>query len=328
VTTTMQVETDTMRAVLQRGYGSTDVWHVGGAARPEPGAGEVLVQVRAAGLDRGTWHLMTGTPLVVRPVIGLRRPRNPVPGRDVAGTVVGVGDGVTRFRLGDEVFGTADGSFAEYALAPAKRLVTKPADLGWAQAAASPVSGLTALHGLVDVGRLAAGQRVLVTGASGGVGSFAVQMAKALGAEVTAVASEAKADFVCSLGADRVLDPAADVGADHDLILDIVASAPLARLRRALTPKGTLVVVGAEGSGRWIGLRRQLRAVVTSPFIRQRLAMLVSKENQDGLTRLAELLASGAVAPAVDRTFALEDAAAAMAHLVERQVRGKVVVVP
>src|SRR3954469_15318715 len=254
----------TMRAVVQDGYGTSDVLRVAEVARPTVGPREVLVEVRAAGLDRGTWHLMQGKPRLLRLVFGLRSPKQPVIGRDVAGTVVEVGAEVTAFAVGDEVFGVAPGSVAEYAVAREDKLARRPANVTWEQAAAVPVSGGTALQAVVDAGRVAAGQKVLVIGASGGVGSYAVQLATSAGAEVTGVASAAKADLVRALGADHVLDYAADDFADgtaqYDLILDIAGLSELSRLRRALTPTGTLVLVGGEGGGDWTGgtMGRQL----------------------------------------------------------------------
>lgn len=328
-TTTMMM----MNAVLRKRYGADaeSVLETGEMPRPEIGAGEVLVQVRAAGLDRGTWHQMTGLPYAARLAFGLRAPRQPVPGRDLAGVVVEVGDDVTRFEPGDEVYGTGDGSFAEYAAAAEKRLARKPSNLTFEQAAAVPVSGLTALQGLVDVGRLEAGRHVLVIGASGGVGTFAVQIAKARGAEVTGVCSTGKVELVRSIGADDVIDYTRDDFAAgdrrYDLILDIGGSSSLARLRRPLAPRGTLVIAGGE-VGTWLGIGRQLRAVAMSPFTRQRLTMLVSKERHDDLERLTEMIEGGRVAPVVERIYPLDQAAMAMERLASGQVTGKLVVVP
>ena len=250
-----------MRAIVQAGYGSADVLHLEEIGRPAAAGGEVLLRVHAAGLDRGTWHLMAGQPYAIRLVSGLRAPKNPVPGLDVAGTVVAVGADVTGFAVGEEVFGIGHGSFAEYARAGPAKLVRKPAGLTFAQAAVVAVSGLTALQGLRDAGRLRPGQHVLITGASGGVGTFAVQIAKALGAEVTGVCSTAKTDLVTSIGADHVLDYTRDDFADgsqrYDLILDIAGNSPPARLRRALTSAGTLVPAGREDGGRRTGMSRQ-----------------------------------------------------------------------
>jgi NADPH:quinone reductase-like Zn-dependent oxidoreductase len=318
-----------MRAIVQAGYGSADVLHLAEIARPAAAGGEVLLRVHAAGLDRGTWHLMAGQPYVIRLVSGLRAPKNPVPGLDVAGTVVAVGAGVTGFAAGEEVFGIGQGSFAEYARARQDKLARKPASLTFSQAAVVAVSGLTALQGLRDAGRLQPGQHVLITGASGGVGTFAVQIAKALGAQVTGVCSTAKADLVTSIGADRVLDYTRDDFADgsprYDLILDIAGNSPLARLRRALTPAGTLVLAGGEDGGRWTGMGRQLRALARSPFTRQRLTMLISRQRRGDLETLARLIDAGQLTPVIGKTYPLDQAPDAMRHLQAGHARGKLV---
>src|SRR3954468_433459 len=254
--------TTMMRAVVQDRYGTSEVLRVARVPRPGIADDEVLVRVSAAGLDRGTQHLMTGKPYVMRLGVGLRRPRNPVSGRDVAGTVAAVGASVTRFAVGDEVYGIAPGSFAEYAVAREDKLARKPVTLSFAQAAVVPVSAGTALQALVDVGRVQAGQSVLVLGASGGVGTFAVQLAKAFGAQVTGVCSSAKHDLVMSLGADHVIDYSrvdfADGTARYDVILDIGGTPSLGRLRRALRPRGTAVFVGGENAGSLTGMGRQV----------------------------------------------------------------------
>ena len=321
-----------MQAIVQRRYGSADELHLERVDRPEIGAQEVLVSVRAAGLDRGTWHLMMGEPYVARLAVGLRAPRNPIPGIDLAGVVAAVGSSVTRFRPGDEVFGVGKGSFAEYAAANEEKLARKPSTLSFEQAAAVPVSGLTAQQGLLDVGRLEAGQHVLITGASGGVGTFAVQIAKAHGATVTGVCSTAKVDLVRSLGADHVIDYTCDDFADgeqrYDLILDIGGSASLTRLRHVLAEKGTLVIAGGEGGGRVLGIGRQLRAVALSPFVSQRLAMFVAKDHHVPLERLTTLIEVGAVVPAVEHVYPLAEAPTAMRHLAAGRARGKLVIVP
>ena len=322
-----------MRAIVQRAYGTADTLSLGEVARPAIGSGEVLVEVRAAGLDRGTWHLMAGLPYAARLAFGLRAPKNPVPGFDVAGVVVAVGAGVTRFAVGDEVFGIGKGSFAEFTAAREDKLAHKPARLSFEQAAAMPISGLTALQGLTDVGRLAAGQRVLVIGASGGVGTYAVQIATALGAHVTGVCSAAKADLVRSLGAEHVIDYAredfAAGGETYDLILDIAGNASISRLRRALAPQGTLVITGGEDGGPLTGgLDRSLRAMALSRFVGQRLTSFISKERSDGLERLAALAEEGRIVPAIERTYALADMPDAMRHLAGGKARGKLVIVP
>jgi NADPH:quinone reductase-like Zn-dependent oxidoreductase len=321
-----------MKAIVQTEYGGADVLRVAEIDRPAIEAGEVLLRVDAAGLDRGTWHLMAGQAYLIRLMgFGLRAPKNRIPGLDVAGTVVEVGADVTRFAPGDEVFGISQGSFAEYARAREDKLARKPANLSFDQAAVVAVSGLTALQGLCDVGRLEAGQRVLIVGASGGVGTFAVQIAKAFGAEVTGVCSTAKLDLVRSLGADHVIDYTQEDFAAaperYDLILDVGGSSPLSRLRRALTPRGTLVIVGGENGGRWTGgFGRQLRAVALSPFVRQRLAMKTPHEHHADLERLARLIEAGDVTPVIDRTYPLDQAPDAMRRLEAGEARGKLVI--
>jgi NADPH:quinone reductase-like Zn-dependent oxidoreductase len=320
-----------MRAVTQDRYGDADTLQLGELPVPTPGRGEVLVRVRAAAVDRGTVHLMTGTPMPVRLAFGVRRPRTPTPGRDLAGVVVAVGEGVTRFVVGDEVFGTTGhGSLAEFTRAPERGLARKPAGLSFEAAAAVPVSAQTALQAL-RVGRVTAGQTVLVVGASGGVGSYAVQLAKTFGAEVTGVASSTKTDLVMALGADHVVDYSREDLAAHDrvydVVLDIGGNRPVSQLRRLLTDRGTLVIVGGEGGGRWLGgLERQLAAKALSPFVRQRLTTFVNKENGADLEILAELLQSGAVRPAIDQVFPLEATAKAIRHLEAGHARGKIVV--
>jgi len=298
-----------MKAILQDVYGPPEVLHLGDAEQPAVSSSDVLVKVHAAGVDRGTAHLMRGEPYVMRVIgFGFRGPKNRVPGRDVAGTVVQVGSDVAEFRVGDEVFGIAKGSFAEYAAAPASKLVQKPGRLTFEQAAVVPVSATTAMQGLRDVGHVRAGQNVLIIGASGGVGTYAVQLTKAFGAHVTGVCSTAKVDLVRSIGADEVIDYTREDFADgvkrFDLILDTGGNTRLSRLRRALAPKGTLVIVGGEG-GKWTGVGRQLRAVALSPFLPQRLAMFVNKERHDDLDAVRQLIESGQVTPIVDRTYPL-----------------------
>jgi NADPH:quinone reductase-like Zn-dependent oxidoreductase len=321
-----------MKAIVQTAYGTADVFRVAEIDRPSIEAGEVLIRVGAAGLDRGTWHAMAGQPYMMRLMgFGLRAPTNRVPGLDVAGTVVEVGEDVTRFAPGDEVFGISRGSFAEYACAREDKLARKPANLSFDQAAVVAVSGLTALQALCDVGHIQAGQRVLIVGASGAVGTFAVQIAKACGAEVTGVCSTAKLDLVRSLGADHVIDYTrqefADATERYDLILDMGGNSPLSRLRRALTPRGTLVIVGGEHGGRWTGgFGRGLRAVALSPFVRQRLAMKTPHEHCADLERLARLIEAGDVTPSIDRVYPLDQAPEAMRHLEAGQARGKLVI--
>ena len=322
-------QSPTMRAIIQDRYGSADVLRPARVPRPVVADDQVLVQVHAAGLDRGTEHLLTGKPYAVRLAMGMRRPKNPVPGRDVAGTVALVGADVTGLEPGDEVYGVAPGSFAEYAVTTADKLARKPAGLSFAQAAVVPISGGTALQAL-DVGRLQSGQSVIVTGASGGVGSYAVQIARALGAEVTGVCSPAKADHVRALGAHHVLTYPDDDWTDGtrrwDLVLDIAGNPTVRQLRRALTPRGTAVFVGGEDAGAVLGMARQVRGAMVSPFVGQRLVPLLSRERAEHYERLTELIDAGHVSPALDRTYPLEQAADAMRQLERGEVRGKVAI--
>lgn len=321
-----------MKAIVQDAYGSTDVLELRDIDRPVIADDEVLVRVHAAGVDRGVWHLMTGLAYPIRLAgYGLRAPKTPVPGMDLAGVVEAVGDTVTRFRPGDEVFGIGKGAYAEYARAPEDKLVPKPANLTFDQAAVVAISGLTALQALRDQGRVAAGQHVLIIGASGGVGTYAVQIAKAYGAHVTGVCSTTKTDLVRSIGADRVIDYTQDDFADgehrYDLVIDIGGDSSLSRLRRALTPTGTLVIVGGEGGGRWLGgLDRLLRARLLSLFVSQKLTTKMPSENSEDMLALKELIEAGKVTPVIDRTYALSEVPKAIRYMDEGHARGKVVI--
>lgn len=321
-----------MKAIVQDTYGSTDVLELRDIDRPEVAADEVLVRVRAAGVDRGVWHVMTGLPYPVRLAgYGLRAPKTPVPGMDVAGVVEAVGKDVTRFQPGDEVFGIGKGSFAQYARAPESKLAPKPANLTFEQAAVVAISGLTALQGLRDHGKVQPRQQVLIIGASGGVGTYAVQLAKAFGAEVTGVCSTTKVDMVGSLGAEHVIDYTRDDFADgtgrYDVILDIGGNSSLSRLRRALTSQGTLVIVGGETEGRWLGgTDRQIRALLLSPFVGQKLGTFICSENHEDMLALKELIEAGKVTPAIDRTYPLAEAPDAIQYVKEGRARGKVVI--
>ena len=322
----------TMRAVVQDRYGPADTWELRNIERPVIQPDEVLLRVHAAGLDRGTWHAMTGRPYLMRIMgFGFRSPKRRIPGRAVAGTVVAVGPKVTRFAVGDEVFGVARGSFADYAAAPDDKLAPKPTTLTFEQAATVPISATTALQGL-RLGRIAPGQQVLVVGASGGVGTYAVQLAKAFGAEVTGVCSASKQDLVRSLGADHSIDyhseDAVDGSRRYDLILDIAGNTALRRLRRALAPTGTLVIVGGESKGGLTGgLGRSLRAPLTSLFVRPRLTMLVSNEHHADLAPLTELIDTGKLTPSIDTTYTMDQAPDAMRHLEAGTVRGKISII-
>jgi NADPH:quinone reductase-like Zn-dependent oxidoreductase len=320
-----------VKAIVQDTYGSTDVLQLRDIDAPAVGDDDVLVRVHAAGVDPGVWHLMTGLPYLVRFMgYGLRAPRARVRGMDVAGRVEAVGRNVRRLHVGDAVFGTCDGSFAEYACTRENRLAPKPRNLTFEQAAAVPISACTALHGLRDKGKVQPGQKVLIIGAAGGVGTFAVQLAKVFGADVTGVCSGAKVDLVRSIGADRVIDYTredfAATGSRHDLILDTAGNRSLSHLRRALEPHGTLVIVGGEGGGRWFGgVGRPLRALLLSPFTGQRLVGLLSEERPEDLQLLSELIEAGRLAHVIDRTYPLREAVQAIRHLEEGRARGKVV---
>jgi NADPH:quinone reductase-like Zn-dependent oxidoreductase len=325
------LQVTTMRAILQDRYGPAEVLQLGRVERPVPKDDEVLVRVHAAGVDPGVWHLMTGLPYPIRLGYGLGKPKTRVRGQDVAGRVAAVGAKVTRFRPGDELFGTGNGSFAEYACVREDRAAPKPANLSFEQAAAVPISAQTALQGLRDAGKVRAGQRVLVIGAAGGVGSFAVQLAKAFGAEVTGVCSTTKTELVRSIGADEVIDYTredfAATGRRWDLILDTAGNRPLSQLRRALAATGTLVIIGGEGGGRWLGgLDRGLRAVLLSPFVRQRLRVPIARDRAADLEVLRELIEAGKVTPVIGRTYPLPEAPEAIRQLEQGHARGKFVV--
>src|SRR5437660_3274707 len=319
-----------MKAIFQDRYGSTDVLQFGDVEKPEVGDDEVLVRVHAAGVDRGVWHLMTGLAYPMRLMYGLRKPKTPVPGMDVAGIVETVGANVTRFKPGDEVFGIGKGTFAEYARASENKLVAKPVNLSFEQAAVVTISGLAALHAVRDEGKVRPGQKVLIIGAAGGVGTYAVQIAKAFGGEVTAVCSTTKIDLVRSIGADHVIDYTRDDfadGARHwDVILDIAGNRSLSHLRRALTPRGTLVIVGGEEGGKWLGLGRPLMASLLSLFTSQRLRMLLPKERLEDIETLKDLAESGKITPVVERTYELSEAAEAIRRIEAGHARGKLVI--
>ncbi|MGC5015858.1 NAD(P)-dependent alcohol dehydrogenase [Streptosporangium sp. DT93] len=314
-----------MRAIVQDEYGPPSTLSLGEVPTPAPGAGEVLIRVHAAGVDYGVWHVMTGLPLAGRLGFGLRRPRNRVPGMDVAGVVESVGADVTALRPGDEVYGSATGAYAQFALARPGKLARKPANLSFAEAAAVPVSGVTALRA---VGQVTAGEKVLVIGAGGGVGSFATQLAVAGGAHVTAVCSTAKADLVRSLGAGAVIDYTREpLTGTYDLIVDIAGIRPLPLLRGLLTGRGRLVVVGGEGGGRWFGgVGRMLAVRVLTLFTRRRLEAPIVLTRTADLDTLRDLIEAGAVRPAVGRTYPLAEAPAAVGDLAAGNARGKLVI--
>ena len=321
-----------MKAIVQDRYGSADVLELRDIPDPVVGDEDVLVRVRAAGCGPDVWHLMTGLPYFVRLMPGFHKLRAGVRGRDVAGVVQAVGAKVTGLHAGDEVMGIVEGSFAELALGRPDKLVRKPARLSFEEAAAVPISGLTALQAIRDVGKVGAGQKVLVIGAAGGVGTLTVQIAKAFGAAVTGVCSGSKEDLVRSIGADEVIDYRREDFADGTrrwaVIVDTAGRRPLRVLRRALTPRGTLVVVGGEGGGRWTGgfFRQILRAPLLSLFTGQKLRPLVSKERREDLQHLAELIEAGTVTPVVGKTFPLAEAPDAIRYLEGGHARGKVVI--
>ena len=322
-----------MKAIVQDIYGSADVLELREIDKPVVGDSDVLIRVHAAGVSAGVWHLMAGEPYVMRIMgVGLRKPRVRVPGADVAGRVEAVGKDVTEFQPGDEVFGACEGAFAEYACASADELLPKPANTSFEQAAAARDSGCTALRGLRDAGEVKPGQHVLIVGAAGGVGTFAVQIAKAFGAEVTGVCSTTKTDLVRSIGADHAIDYTREDFTEgqqrYDVILDIAGRRSLSHLRRALTSKGTLVLIGGEGGGRWFGgVDRQLRALIQSTFVSQKLrAPVYADHPKKDLLALSELMEAAKVTPVIDRTYSLSEAPTAMRYFEEGHARGKVVI--
>jgi NADPH:quinone reductase-like Zn-dependent oxidoreductase len=322
-----------VKAIAQDVYGSADVLRLREVDQPSIREDQVLVQVRAAGVDPGVWICMTGRPYGARVAFGLTRPRVAVRGRALAGVVAAVGAGVRRFQPGDEVYGTsAGGTFAEYAAACWKRLAPKPPRLSFEQAAAVPISGVTALESVRDGGRVQAGQKVMVIGAAGGIGSFAVQIAKAAGASVTGVCSTSKAELVRSLGADEVIDYTREEidrdGPRYDVIIDTAGCRPLPLLRRALTPSGRLVLAGGghDAGGLIGGYTRQLRAPLVSMFTSQHLRGLASRERAQELEELGRLIESGAVTPVLDRTYPLADTPDAIRYLAEGHPAGKIII--
>jgi NADPH:quinone reductase-like Zn-dependent oxidoreductase len=319
-----------MKAMLQEDYGSIDSLESRDIGVPAIGDREVLVRVHAAALHIGDVFGVRGSPLPMRLATGLRRPKYGVPGYDLSGQVEAVGPGVLSLRNGDAVFGYTVGTCAEYARAAENKLAPKPANLSYIQAAALPTSGLAALHGLRDAGRLRAGQKVLIIGASGGVGSFAVQIAKAMGAEVTGVAGTRNIELVSSLGADHVVDYTredfTEGGPQYDLIFDNVENRSLAECRRALKPDGTLVLNSGTGSTGFGGIVRQVRPLVLTPFVDQRLRRYLSRPNRADLDVLRALAEAGKLKPVIDRTYPLLETPEALRHIATGHARGKVVI--
>ncbi|GAA4583629.1 NAD(P)-dependent alcohol dehydrogenase [Planotetraspora phitsanulokensis] len=322
-----------MKAIAQDVYGSADVLRLREVDRPPIRKDQVLVQVHAAGVDPGVWVCMTGRPYGARVAFGLTRPKVAVRGRALAGVVAAVGPGVTRFQPGDEVYGTTpSGTYAEYAAASCERLASKPSGLSFEQAAAVPISGVTALESVRDGGRVQPGQKVMVIGAAGGIGSYAVQIAKAFGARVTGVCGTGKVELVRSLGAEEVIDYTREEvdrdGPSHDVIIDTAGCRPLSLLRRALTPRGTLVLAGGghDAGGLLGGYTRQMRAPFVSMFTSQHLRGLASKERAQELEELGRLIEAGAVTPVIDRTYPLAEAPDAIRYLAEGHPAGKIVI--
>jgi NADPH:quinone reductase-like Zn-dependent oxidoreductase len=322
---------NTMRAIVQNEYGAPEaVLEIREVDRPTVGHDEVLLRVHAAPVSGTDWHLLRGLPYVARFVTGLRKPKNRIPGYEMSGTVEAVGKGVRTLQSGDEVFGWHDGSFAEYASVPERQLIPKPANLTLEAAAVVPIAAFTALQGLRDKGKVQPGQKVLITGASGGVGTYAVQIAKSYGAEVTGVCSTAKMNMVRSIGADHVLDYTkqglSDSGERYDLLVDLYGNPSLSECRRALKPRGTLVFVGGTG-GRWfMGVDRWLRGLLLAPFLRLKVRPLIHKDRREDLVTIKELIEAGKVTPVLDKTYPLAKVAEAIQYVTEGRARGQVVI--
>jgi len=319
-----------MKAIVQVRYGSTDVLGLTDMDQPVHRNDEVRIRVHAAAVNIGDWHLMRGVPYVMRLATGVRKPRRKIPGHDVAGEVEAAGENVKQFRPGDEVFGWCKGAFAEYACAAESNLLLKPANLTFEQSAAVGDSAFTALAAVRDQGKVQPGQRVLINGASGGVGTFAVQIAKSFGATVIGVCSTNNTDLVRSIGADQVIDYTKDDFSQAvqpcDVMLDLVGTRSLSDCLRVLTPRGTYVVVGVRDMGRWFGLGRQAKALSLSPFVRQRMRLFVVRRNREDLAVLKKLVEAGKIGPVLDRRYALGDAPEALRHQGEGHTRGKLVI--
>jgi 2-desacetyl-2-hydroxyethyl bacteriochlorophyllide A dehydrogenase len=322
---------NTMRAITQDTYGApNDVLEFNETDMPVVGDDDVLVRVHAAGVHIGDWLVGSGLPYMIRLGYGLTKPKQRIPGMELAGTVEEIGKNVKQFHTGDEVFGWGTGAFAEYVSVDQGALVLKPTNATFIEAAAVPISGFTALQAVRDIGDVQAGDSVLVIGASGGVGTYAVQIAKAHGAEVTGVCSTRNVDMVRSIGADHVIDytkeDISDAGKRYDVIFDMAGNRDLSTLRGALSPTGTLVMVGGSGGPLLMGVGRSLRATATSPFVSQRLRMFLSSTNREDLVALKDLIESGKVKPVIDGTYPLSETAAALTHVGNRHTRGKTVI--
>jgi NADPH:quinone reductase-like Zn-dependent oxidoreductase len=322
---------NTMKAIIQTRFGSPDnVLEFSDVPIPSVASDEVLVRVHAAGVAIGDWLMMTGTPYIARPMHGLFSPKQRVAGLELAGSVEAIGDNVTRFQVGDEVFGWGNGALAEYVAVPEDALALRPANLTPEQAAAVPISGFAALQALRDAGEVAQGQKVLIIGASGAVGTYAVQIAKAFGADVTGVSSTRNVEMVRSIGADHVIDYLQEditrSGLRYDLIIDLAGNSSLSDLRRTLTPRGTLVIVGGSGGPLTMGFGRTIRAMVLSPFVSHTLRGFMAKSTAEDLAVLAELIETGQVTPVIDATFPIADTTHAMTHIGSRHTQGKTVI--
>jgi NADPH:quinone reductase-like Zn-dependent oxidoreductase len=319
-----------MKAIVQVQYGSPDVLRLKDIDKPVVKDDEVLVRVHAAAVNIGDWHLLRGVPFAMRLASGLLKPRREIPGLDVVGQVEVTGKNVEQFRPGAEVFGWCRGAFAEYACAAENNLLPRPANLTFEQAAAVGDSAFTALAAVRDQGKVQPGHTVLINGASGGVGTFAVQIAKAFGANVTGVCSTRNVDMVRSIGADHVIDYTKEdftqAEQRYDVMLDLVGSRSLSACRRALTPRGTYVVVGVRDMGRWFGLGRQTKALLLSPFVRQRMRVFVVRHNREDLAVLKELVEAGKVAPVIDRRYTLREVPEALRYQGEGHSQGKIVI--
>ncbi len=320
-----------IKAIVQHRYGSPDVLELKDVDTPAARGNEVLVRVRAAAVNIADWHLLRGIPYAMRPVVGLLKPKHQIPGLDLAGQVEAVGGAVEQFQPGHEVFGWCDGAFAEYACVEENSLLAKPGNLTLEQAAAVGDSAFTALNAVRDQGRIQPGQKVVINGASGGVGTFAVQIAKSFGADVTGVCSTTNVDMVRSIGADQVIDYTREdftrARQRYDVMLDLVGSRSLSDCRRSLTPHGSYVLVGVADMGRWLGLARQIKMLSSSPFVRQQMRIFITRHTRDDLMVLKELVESGKVTPVVERRYQLSEVPEALRYQGEGHARGKLVIV-
>jgi NADPH:quinone reductase-like Zn-dependent oxidoreductase len=321
---------DVIKAIVQDRYGSPDVLRLKDIHKPVPEDNEVVVRVRAAAVNIGNWHVLRGIPYAMRPAVGLFKPKHEIPGLDLAGQVEAVGGSVKQFQPGDEVFGWCNGAFAEYACAEENNLLAKPSNLTLEQAAAVGDSAFTALNAVRDQGKVQPGQRVVINGASGGVGTFAVQIAKSFGADVTGVCSTKNVEMVRSIGATRVIDYTkedfAQADQRYDVMLDLVGNRSLSDCMRTLSRQGTYVLVGVSDMDRWFGLARQIKALSLSPFVRQRVRVFIVRHNRADLAVLKELVEAGKVTPVIDRRYPLRDVPEALRYQGEGHSRGKIVI--